>query len=115
MYVSTHYFVSVGRGWYHLLMGWRFQLSLRSFQVIKRSSNKVSLEGMWRFFFELSYHMIERLIKENKLWDMENTGFAQKQKSCTVVASKRSINVWSKYTEDNFRMILLFVFTLWVL
>ena len=73
-------------------------------KVIQRSKNKVILEGLWCLFCELTHNVIERGIEENKLWNMEKTGFAQKKKSHKVIASKGSNNVWSNSTKENFHM-----------
>ena len=48
--------------------------------------------------------MIERGIEENKLWNMDETGFAQKKKSHKVISSKVSSNVWLNSTKENVHM-----------
>ena len=53
------------------------------------------MEGLLGLFCELCQHIIERGIKSDQLWNMNKTGFIQKQKTCKIVVSKGSRNVWS--------------------
>ena len=62
------------------------------------------MEGLLGLFCELCQHIIERGIKSDQLWNMNKTGFIQKQKTCKIVVSKGSRNVWSKSAEANFHM-----------
>ena len=90
-------------GWYYQFIGKHPKLSLRIMKFIKRSKNKVILEGLWFLIFELIHNVIEQGIEENMLWNMDKTGFSQKKKSHKVIASKGSNNVWSNSTKDNFQ------------
>ena len=48
--------------------------------------------------------MIKLIIKEDQLWNIDETDFIQKQNSCKVVVSKGSINMWSECADANFHM-----------
>ena len=80
------------------------ELTLRMAQVIKRARNEVRLEGLWGFSCEICQHIIKRTIKKEQLWNMDETGSIQKQKSRKVVVSKGSSNFWSKWADANFHM-----------
>ena len=81
-------------GWCYLIMGWYPQLSHRSAQFIKQARNDSILEGMWGFFFELTQHTIEHVIEVNQLWNMDETGLANKKTYFKIIASKGLSNVW---------------------
>ena len=81
------------------------ELSLRiSAQVIKRARNEATIEGLRMFFKELLQHTIERKLTPDRLWNMDETGFAQKQKSRKVIAFNGSGNMWTKSADANFHM-----------
>ena len=75
-------------------MGRHGVLTLRTYQVVKRAWNGASLEGLRNFFYEIC--------QKGQLWNMDKTGFIQKQNSCTIVVSKDSSNVCSKCADANF-------------
>ena len=56
------------------------------------------------FFNELLQHTIERRLTPDRLWNMDETGFSQKQKSRKVIAFRGSGNVWTKPADADFHM-----------
>ena len=104
MFGSMHSFGLVSRGWCDRFMSRHNKLTLIMAQVIKGARNEASLEGLWSFFWELCQHIIERTIKKEHFFNMDETGFIQKQNSRKVVVSKGSSNMWSKCSDANFHM-----------
>ena len=58
---------------------------------------------MW----ELLKHVLERKLMDNRLFNMDETGFAQKHKSKRVIAITGSKNMWSKSVEASFHMTIV--------
>ena len=60
--------------------------------------------GLKNFFCDPCQDIIYQGIKKDKLCNMDETGFIQKQKSRNVVVLKRSINLWAKCADAIFYM-----------
>ena len=73
-------------------------------QVVKRVCNEAIFEGLRSFFCELCQHIIERKIKKEQVWNMDDTGFIERKNKRKVVLSKGYINVWSNCADANFHM-----------
>ena len=56
--------------------------------------------------------MIRQGIKEDQLWNMDDTGFIKKKNYQNVVVLKVSSNVWSKCANKNFHMNFVVCFSL---
>ena len=67
-------------------------------------SNEEILEGLHVFICKICEHIIDQVIKEVHLWNLGETGFIQKQHYHKVVVSTGSINLWSKYSDENFHI-----------
>ena len=64
MFGSTRSVGSVGQGWCDRFMSRLGELTLRKAQVIKRSRDEASLEGLQSLFCKPCQHIIERTIKK---------------------------------------------------
>ena len=71
----------------------------------------MSLEGLWIFLCEICYNIIDRTIKKEQLWNMDETALIQMQNSRKVVLSKGYSNVWSKFADANFHMTFVVCFS----
>ena len=70
--------------------------------MIKCDRNKVTLEGIKLLFKKILLHLVEHNFTAELLYNMDKTGFSQKQKSEKVVALQGSGNVWTKSVDTNF-------------
>jgi len=98
---------SIGRlssGWVNRFMQRHPLLTLRSSQVIKRVRADATEEGLREFFNQLTQIIIEFGVTRERIFNMDETGFAQKSKSKKVIAVKGSKNVWSKSVEASFHL-----------
>ena len=95
---------SIGRGWLDRFMNRHPSLCLRSAQIIKPSRNKAPIEGLKIFFNEILKYQIERKLSPDRIFNMDETRFAQKDKSRNVIAMSGSKNVWSKSIEAQFHL-----------
>jgi hypothetical protein len=104
MYGTTRTTGFLTRGWVDRFMNRHPNLSLRCAQVIKRVRSEATGQDLMIFFTELMKHVIERKVTSDRIFNMDETGFAQKTKSKKVIALKGSRNVWSKSTEASFHL-----------
>ena len=104
VYVSRQSVGSVGHGLCGLFMNQHHELTLRSAQIINWDRNEDFLMGMQSLFCKLFQHIIERVIEEDHIHNMDETGFIQNKNSCKLAVSKGSRNVWSKYSDANFHI-----------
>jgi len=59
------------------------------------------------FFNEFVKHIVERKLSTDRVFNMDETGFAQKSKCKKVIAVHGSKNVWSKSVEASFHLTLV--------
>ena len=84
MFGSTRSLGLVGWGRCDQFMSIHGELNLRTAHIINRVRNEVSLEELRSFFCELCQHIIHRTAKKEQFWNMDETGFIQKQNSRKV-------------------------------
>ena len=99
MYGNLRSSGNLKRGWLNRFMDRHPLLTTRTSQVIKRVRAEATQDGLRVFFWELLKHVLERKISPERIFNMDETGFAQKNKSKKVVAVHGSKNVWSKTVE----------------
>jgi hypothetical protein len=95
------------RGWLNRFLQRHPLLTTRSSQVIKRVRAEATECGLRIFFWELSKHSIERKLTADRIYNMDETGFAQNSKSKKVIAIHGSKNVWSKSVEASFHLTIV--------
>ena len=95
------------RGWLERFMQRHPTLCLRTFQVIKRVRVEASEDPLRMLMWELVHHAIEQKLTSDRVFNMDETGFAQKSKSKIVVAVKGSRNVWTKSADVSFHLTLV--------
>ena len=85
------------RGWLDRFTKRHPLLSLRSAQGIKRVRAEASIEGLTAFFWEFSMHLLERsIVDAEQVFNMDESGFRQSQRTKKVVEVYGSKNEWSK-------------------
>jgi hypothetical protein len=98
---------SIGRGWLERFLSRYPQLTLRMSQVIKRNRNDTTVEDLHDFFNKLIKVVIEEKLDADRIFNMDETGFAQRSRSKKVVAVSGSKNVWSKSIDANFHLTIV--------
>jgi hypothetical protein len=99
MYGVTRSTGFLKRGWLERFMQRHPLLTFRTSQVIKRVRAEATEEGLLQFFWEVMKHVIERNLTSDQIFNMDETGFSNKNKTKNVIAVKGSRNVWSKSVE----------------
>jgi hypothetical protein len=97
----------IGRGWLERFLSRYPQLTLRMSQVIKRNRNDTTVEDLHDFFNKLIKVVIEEKLDADRIFNMDETGFAQRSRSKKVVAVSGSKNVWSKSIDANFHLTIV--------
>ena len=72
--------------------------------MIKRVRAEATEKGLQIFTWELIKHAIGEKMTDDRIFNMDETGFAQKNKTRKVISVVGSINVWSKSLEASFHM-----------
>ena len=71
-------------------------LTTRTSQVIKRVRAEATEEGLQIFTWEFMKHVTERKMTDDRIFNMDETGFFQKKNTRKVIAVTGSKNVLSK-------------------
>ena len=79
-------------------------LKVGSAKAIERVRSEATTEGLQAFFWEYLRHVLERRATAERIFNMDETGSRQSQKSKKVVAMHGSKNDWTKTLEANFRI-----------
>ena len=75
--------------------------------MISRARNQVRQESLDQPLSKLIKHAIERKLTNDRVFNMNETGFGQKTKSRKVIAVRRSKNVWTKCIDMSFLLTLV--------
>ena len=84
------------RGWLNQLMNRHPFLTTRTSQVIKCVRAEATEEGLQIFIWEFMKHVTEQKMTDDRIFNMDETGFAQNNKTRKVIVVTGSKNVWSK-------------------
>ena len=82
------------------------RLFLRTSCIVKRFREEATEEGLRIFLWEVTKNFIKRNMIPDRVFNMDETGFAQKCKS-KVIAVHGSQNVWSKMVDASFHLTLV--------
>ncbi len=107
LYGTTRSVGTLGQGWVQRFMRRHPLLTLRSAQTIKRVRAEAGEDGLMGFFNQLIQAVIEFKLTGDRIFNMDETGFAQKTKSKKVIAVQGSKNVWSKSADANFHLTIV--------
>jgi hypothetical protein len=107
LYGNTRSVGDLGRGWINRFMERHPLLTTRTSQVIKRVRAEATEDGLRTFMWEMSKHVLERGLTSDRIFNMDETGFAQKNKAKKVIAVHGSRNVWSKSVEASFHLTIV--------
>nr|CCA19915.1 hypothetical protein ALNC14_060580 [Albugo laibachii Nc14] len=97
----------LGDGWVKRFFSRHPKLSLRVPQVISRARNQVRQENLDHLLNQLIKHAIERKLTNDRVFNMDETGFGQKTKSRKVIAVRGPKNVWTKCIDMSFHLTLV--------
>ena len=111
MFVSMRYVGLIGWGRCERFTSRHGKLTLRTAQVIKRARKEAISETLQSLFCKICQHIIEWTTEKEQLWNIDETGFIQKQNSRKVFVSKGFSNVWSKCSDANFHMTFVVCFS----
>ncbi|ETV79288.1 hypothetical protein H257_07341 [Aphanomyces astaci] len=99
--------LAVGAGWFKRFRERHPQLKNRVAQVISHARNAVTMEGVNMLFDSMSDAITNHALTPDHIFNMDETAFASRKKSKSVVALKGSQNVWAK-TEQMIKRYNLF-------
>ncbi|KAF0729643.1 hypothetical protein AaE_009356 [Aphanomyces astaci] len=91
-------------GWYKKFRARHKDLTNRVAQVISRARNSVDEAGVDRMFNSVHKTVIENKLTADRIFNMDETAFASRRKSSTVIALKGSQNVWAKTVSPSFHL-----------
>ena len=97
----------LSRGWLNRFMNRHQLLTTRTSEVIKRVRAEATEEGLQIFTWEFMKYVTERKMTDDRIFNMDEMGFAQKNKTRKVIAVTGSKNVWSKSVEASFHMTIV--------
>ncbi|RHY11016.1 hypothetical protein DYB36_009828 [Aphanomyces astaci] len=96
--------LAVGAGWFKRFRERHPQLKNRVAQVISHERNAVTMEGVNMLFDSMSDAITNHALTPDRIFNMDETAFASRKKSKSVVALKGSQNVWAKTVATNFHL-----------
>nr|CCA23996.1 PREDICTED: similar to ENSANGP00000028549 putative [Albugo laibachii Nc14] len=97
----------LGDGWVKRFFSRHPKPSLRVPQVITCARNQVRQENLDHLLNQLIKHAIERKLANDRVFDVDETGFGQKTKSRKVIAVRGPKNVWTKCIDMSFHLTLV--------
>ena len=86
MYGSTRSSGYLKKGWLNRFMDCHPTSTTQTSQVIKRVQSEAMEEGLLIFTWEFAKHVIEKQLMDDRIFNMDETGFAQKNKSKKFIA-----------------------------
>ncbi|RHZ34972.1 hypothetical protein DYB26_012390 [Aphanomyces astaci] len=72
----------LGEGWYKRFLERHPLITQRQAQVISRVRNEVDVNGIRTLFYTMAKLIIEERLDGHRLYNMDETGFASRKKSC---------------------------------
>ena len=75
--------------------------------MIKRVRDEATEEGLQIFTWELIKHAIGEKMTDDRIFNMDETGFAHNNKTRKFIAVAGSKNVWPKSVEASFHMTIV--------
>ena len=79
------------RGWLNQFMNRHPLLTTRTYQVIKRVRTDATEEGLQIFIWDFMKHVTKQKITDDCIFNMDEMGFAQKNKTRRVISVIESI------------------------
>jgi hypothetical protein len=105
---NTRQLKNLGEGWYKRFIARHDDvLANREAQVINRSQNEVSKEGIHILFWTMTKLTITEQLTADREYNMDETGFQTHEKRRKVVAVRGSKNVWTKSISADFHLSLV--------
>ncbi|RHY10653.1 hypothetical protein DYB36_004381 [Aphanomyces astaci] len=96
--------LAVTAGWYRRFRARHLELANRVAQVISHARNAVTMDGVNLLFDSMVEIIKAHDLSPDRIFNMDETAFASRKKSKSVVALKGSQNVWAKTVASNFHL-----------